>query len=155
MMTTPSPVPSIGPVCTEEATSVETLVRAAGLPSDGLADHRETLLVARDGDRVVGCVALERYPDGALLRSLAVARSHRGRGLGVALTRAALELAREHRVERVYLLTETADEFFPRFGFTAIPRDRVPPGVKNSVEFTAVCPETARAMVVTLDPSVR
>ena len=47
----------------------------------------------------------------------------------------------------VYLLTETAAEFFPRFGFRPIARDTVDPAVRASVEFTSACPDTALVMV--------
>lgn len=141
---------SIRPVRPAEWAAVEALLRASGLPPDGLERHRATTLVARDAARVVGCVALELYDDGALLRSLAVDASVRGRGLGIRLARAALACARDRGVGAVYLLTETADGFFPRFGFRGVSRDEVPPGVGSSVEFTSACPETARVMMAEL-----
>ena len=100
----------------------------------------------RDG-AVVGSAALELYGASALLRSVAVQRDRRGRGLGRRLTGAALDLARRCGAVRVYLLTETADDFFPRFGFSPVARREVPPSVRGSVEFVSACPESARAMV--------
>ena len=47
-------------------------------PLDGLADHLATTLVARRDGAIVGSAALEMYPDGALLRSVAVAPTCRG-----------------------------------------------------------------------------
>ncbi len=120
------------------------------LPHDGLADHVATTLAAYDGERVVGSAALELYREAALLRSVAVARRHRGHGLGQQLTRAALDLARQHGVNDVYLLTETATDFFPRFGFQPITRDAVPPSVQQSIEFTEACPDSALVMVLEL-----
>src|SRR2546426_9100157 len=52
-----------------------------------------------------------------------------------------------HKIKSVYLLTETAGGFFPRFGFRAIPRDAVDPAVQRSVEFTSACPTSALVMV--------
>ena len=46
--------------------------------------------------------------------------THRGTGLGVALTEAALDLARSRRLESVTLLTTTTADYFPRFGFQPI-----------------------------------
>jgi len=119
------------------------LLRGSGLPVDGLSAHRDTLLVARDGERVVGSAALELYRDSALLRSVAVEPSARGSGLGQRLTRSALELARRHGVRDVFLLTTTAENFFPRFGFELVTRDVVPDSVSQSVEFTSACPASA------------
>ena len=77
-------------------------------------------------------------------------RDLRGTGLGSRLTEAALRLSREFGVAEAYLLTETADLFFPRFGFRNIPRSRVPSSVRSSVEFTSACPASARAMALDL-----
>ncbi len=70
----------------------------------------------------------------------------RGQGLGKRLTQAALALARQHAVLQVYLLTETAQQFFPRFGFRPIARTEVSPALHQSIELTTACPVTAQAM---------
>lgn len=98
----------------------------------------------------MGSAALELYGPAALLRSVAVRRDLRGTGLGRRLTEAALGLSRELGIEETYLLTETADRFFPRFGFRLVPRSEVPASVQRSVEFTSACPASARAMVLYL-----
>lgn len=130
--------------------AVRDLLGRTRLPADGLAAHLETVLVARGDGRIVGCAALELYADGALLRSVAVAPERQGEGLGVRLTRAALALARARGAPRVYLLTETAAGFFPRFGFRTIDRAAVAPGVQQSVEYTTVCPVSAQVMMLDL-----
>ncbi len=122
-----------------------------GLPTDGVLNHLGTALVARRDDHVVGCAALEVYSDGALLRSVAVDPAEQGRGIGGALTTAALHLARTLSVAEVYLLTTTAEDFFPTFGFRQIARDQVPPGVQTSVEFQSACPSSATVMRRLLD----
>ena len=66
------------------------------------------------------------------------------------MTETALELSRHLDVEEAYLLTETADLFFPRLGFRPIPRSEVPRSVRSSVEFTSACPAGARALVLDL-----
>ena len=100
----------------------------------------------------MGSAALEVYGGAALLRSVAVEPAHRGCGLGIALTRAALDLAREQGVREVYLLTETAADFFARLGFSRIPRAQAEPAVGRSLEFTTVCPASAVCMVLSLAP---
>src|SRR5579859_388004 len=91
---------------------IRDLLMQSGLPLDGVGDPGMRMLVARDGLAVVGSVGLELYGHAALLRSLAVDAPLRGHGLGVRLTRAALALARDGHVRQVYVLTETADDFF-------------------------------------------
>lgn len=143
---------TITPARTQDLPHVLALLTRSDLPGDGLAEHAATLLVARDGDRVVGSAALELYGHAALLRSVAVDAERRGTGLGQRLTDAALHLARQRGVRAVYLLTETAAEFFPRFGFRTLARDAVDPAVQESVEFTTLCPASATAMVLDLTP---
>ncbi len=129
---------------------VFALLDHSKLPRAGLDRHLDTTLVATDGGRVVGCAALELYGSAALLRSVAVVPELRGRGLGRELTAAALALAGRQRVRSVYLLTETAAGFFPKFGFRPIPRAEVDAAVRNSEEFTTACPASALPMVRTL-----
>jgi amino-acid N-acetyltransferase len=126
---------------------VLALLESSGLPVAGLAQHLESTVVIRDGPRLVGCAAIEPYGTTALLRSVAVEPSHQGRGMGTRLTEAAIALARERGIRTLYLLTETATDFFTRFGFTVIPRDDVAAAVRASVEFTSACPASAIAMV--------
>jgi arsenate reductase len=121
---------------------------ASKLPGAGLAEHATDLLVAREGRELVGTAALEVYETSALLRSVAVDASLRGTGLGQAITREALVLARRRGVQRVFLLTETAPAFFPRFGFVEIDRDRVPESIRRTVEFASACPASARVMML-------
>jgi amino-acid N-acetyltransferase len=66
----------------------------------------------------------------------------------VQLTEAAFDLARKLRVSTLYLLTETAADFFTRCGFVPVERSAVAPAVQQSVEFHSVCPQSAQAMVL-------
>jgi prepilin-type N-terminal cleavage/methylation domain-containing protein len=136
-----------------EVGTVLDLLRRNRLPDAGLAEHAANLLVAVESGRLVGSAALEVYGDAALLRSVAVDQALRGRGLGVALTQAALDLARERGVRAVYLLTETAAEFFGRLGFRRMSRAGAEPAVGASVEFTTACPASATCMALSLEPA--
>jgi amino-acid N-acetyltransferase len=127
------------------------LLTASKLPLQGFADHFGNALVATSAGRVVGVVELEIYGEAALLRSLVVAPSERGAHLGERLTEEALRLARERSAADVYLLTETAERFFPRFGFAVEERTAVPEALKQSEEFRTACPETAVMMHARLD----
>jgi amino-acid N-acetyltransferase len=130
---------------------VRRLLERHHLPLAGVDDHVRTMLVAREGAQVVGTAGMELYADGALLRSLAVDAAQQGRRLGHQLTEAALRLAREHGANTVFLLTTTAEQYFPRFGFEQIRRDEVPASVQASVEFQSACPTSAIVMRKRLD----
>jgi amino-acid N-acetyltransferase len=139
----PTPIESARPA---DAADILALVAQNGLPTDGLNDHLATAIVAREDGRIVGTAALELYSDGALLRSVAVSAAQRGRGLGHLLAEAAIALARDRGAAAIYLLTTTAERFFPRFGFEPITRADVPPRVRTSIEFTSACPSSAIVM---------
>lgn len=152
-----STTPSIWPATPDDLPAIHALVEASGLPLEGLDEHLASTVVARLSpstavestrqDPVAATATLEVYGDAALLRSVAVDERMRGRGLGHVITRAALDLARERGVRNVYLLTETAGDFFPRFGFEKILRADVPEQVVQSVEFTTLCPVSSLVMV--------
>jgi len=137
---------TIDAATTRDLPDVHELLTRHRLPLDGVDDHVQTMLVARENSQIVGSAALEIYADGALLRSVAVDARQQGRHVGHQLTEAALQLAREHGAHAVFLLTTTAERFFPRFGFEQIAREDVPPSVQASVEFTSACPASAIVM---------
>jgi amino-acid N-acetyltransferase len=129
-----------------DAEAVFDLLKRNHLPLDGLQGRLATTLVARQDGQVVGSAALEVYPDGALLRSVAVTPELQGQHLGRSLTVAALQLAHDLHLPAVYLLTTTAERYFPKFGFQRIERSDVPATVQSSVEFTSACPSSAIVM---------
>jgi amino-acid N-acetyltransferase len=61
-----------------------------------------------------------------------------------------LDLAKEHQVTNVYLLTETTSTFFSKLGFLQVPRSDVPENIKRSIEFTTLCPDTDTVMMNSL-----
>jgi amino-acid N-acetyltransferase len=140
----------IGSLAKGEEQVLLAFLKRCGLPEADVLRHAKTALVARLRGGVVGSAVLELYGEEALLRSVAVAESLRGSGLGVRLTGAALDLARRRGIRRVFLLTETAARFFPRFGFRSVERSQVPEAVQQSVEFRSACPQTALAMELKL-----
>ncbi|MGH7607647.1 MAG: arsenic resistance N-acetyltransferase ArsN2, partial [Gemmatimonadales bacterium] len=124
---------------------IVALLEATELPVAGIAAHIGDAVVAREGT-LLGCAAVEVYGKAGLLRSVAVAPNRRGTGLGQRLTAAALERARQRGVRDVYLLTTTAGDFFPRFGFAAITRAELDPALAASAELRGACPDSAVAM---------
>lgn len=129
---------------------IRALLEESALPVAGIADHLETAIIARDGHALAGCGAVEIYGAAGLLRSVAVTPALRGTGLGQRLTAEALSLARSRGVRTVYLLTTTADRFFPRFGFVPIERHELDPALQASEELRGACPASAVAMRLTL-----
>ena len=62
----------ITPFQAQDAAPVGELLVANELPPDGMDALRDTTVVARMNENIVGCAALELYDNAALLRSVAV-----------------------------------------------------------------------------------
>jgi amino-acid N-acetyltransferase len=127
--------------------AVESLLSEVDLPTVGVRDWLDRFVVAEWGGRLVGVAGLEIHGRDGVLRSVAVHPSARGVGLGSRLTESVVESARVAGLRRLYLLTTTADSWFPRHGFRRIPRRAASPEVRASVEFREACPASALAMV--------
>src|SRR5690349_8957745 len=125
---------------------VAALLVAADLPLAGTEDHLSDILLAYKDESLLGSAGLERYGDTALLRSVAVAPAARGQGLAQPLVRLAVDQAQRAGVKQVVLLTTTAADFFPRFGFRTIQRADMPLAAQASVEFQEACPASAAVM---------
>lgn len=138
-----------------DLSAVESLLTASDLPTDGVRDNFSGFVVADDNGAIAGAIGLEKYGSVALLRSAVVAPDHRGTGVGRKLVEQLLERAEEAGVDELYLLTTTAEKYFPRFGFTRTTRATVPEAVKASAEFRGACPETAVVMTRPLGEKAR
>jgi amino-acid N-acetyltransferase len=128
--------------------AVEALLADAGLPLDGAAAAFDLGIVGRvaPGGPVVAAAAIERYGDDGLLRSVVVAPDHRGSGAGQDLVAATEALARQTGIRDLWLLTETAMDWFPRLGYEVVERTTAAAAVGDSIEFTTVCRDTGVPM---------
>ncbi len=140
----------VAPAAAADLDAVIGLLEAESLPIAGVREHFNTFFVASSADRTVGCIGLELYDDTALLRSAVVNKELRGSGLGSTLLAHVLAFARKSGIRRLLLLTNTAEEYFHRRGFRAIPRNALDGPVTRSVEFTEACPASAVCMEMML-----
>ena len=129
----------------------ERLLQAAGLTIEGL-DHSfpDGYAVVENEEAVVGIIGVESYGTDGLVRSLAVHPDWQGQRVGEALLRDRMAWSKAGEFESLYLITEVP-AYFARFGFRIIDRDVTPGGIKGSVEYTKVCPESAPVMTLPLD----
>lgn len=125
---------------------VERLLNDSKLPLSGVPASLENFVVAESDGDLVGVAGLEVCCDDALLRSVAVRPEWRTRGVGRALVTRAISDAEARGIRALYLLTTTAEHYFPSFGFRKIEREDVPPDVQKTEEFTAACPASATVM---------
>jgi protein-tyrosine-phosphatase/N-acetylglutamate synthase-like GNAT family acetyltransferase len=137
----------------EEWRDAQQLLTVSGLPVDDLQDDSwRNFLVANENDRLVGVVAVEPCGTTALLRSLAVEPSLRGKGIGKTLVRAAEGAARARGATRVCLLTITVEKFFASESYRRAPRESAPADIRNHAQFKSLCPASAIFMEKDLEP---
>jgi UDP-N-acetylmuramate: L-alanyl-gamma-D-glutamyl-meso-diaminopimelate ligase len=117
--------------------AVREVLVAAGLTGEPARDEQApAFYVLRNERGLVGAVALEVYGDDAILRSLAVHPESRGTGYGWMLADMAVSQARWRGVRRIYLLTQSAADFFAaKFGFRVVDRTTVSKQVATSETF--------------------
>ncbi len=119
--------------------AVAELLAGCGLPVPDPNGAPVHVRIARDGGRIVGCVGFERHGGAALLRSLAVAPSHRRRGVARALVGDACARLAAAGVREVHLLTLDAADLFARLGFAVIDRAAAPEALQGSRELSLSC----------------
>jgi len=123
-----------------------TLLEMVGLVTDGLTPGMPDLFVANLGGLVVGCAALESDGFSGLLRSVGVLPVNRGAGIGEQLVEVVHVRARDLSLEWTYLMTTTADKYFPRFGYVHAPWDDLPSVVIGSAEYSQ-CSESGATVM--------
>ncbi|MHA1994975.1 MAG: arsenic resistance N-acetyltransferase ArsN2 [Candidatus Hodarchaeales archaeon] len=119
---------------------VLNLLTMVDLPVEGVKEQFQNFFIIRKDKTIVGCIGIEIYGNTALLRSLAVHPSFQGKGLGLQLVHKIEGYLTEKKSDSIYLLTETAENFFLNLGYSSIPRENVDPRIKQTIEFTTLCP---------------
>lgn len=132
----------------EDEPAVTALLRGYELPEIVPSGDVETLVMRAPGTAeappsVVGCVSLQVDGDSGFLFGLAVQPERRGTGLGWVLGDCVLRRARGLGLRRVYLLTNTASDFFgAKLGFSPIDASAVDPLIRDAPNFTAAAGQT-------------
>lgn len=95
-------------------------------PQEAILDAGGEILFALEGDVVIGTVAmLPSGPGRFELAKMVVASTSQGQGVGEALGKAAIEWARSHRVDHLFLVTNSsltgAIRLYQRLGFVHRP----------------------------------
>ena len=125
---------------------IEAILSAEKLPVDDLPDKLDNFFVATENGTPIGVIGLEIYGSFGLLRSLAVLPESRSKGIAGKLIKKLDDLATALGLQELFMLTETAPEYFLRKGFHKIKREEMPEEVKQSPEFSYVCPASAVVM---------
>ncbi len=109
-------------------------------------DDDKILYLLQDGDTAIGTIGLEIFEDCALLRSVSVVKEQQGKGYGKFMNDAIENYVKDAGINCLYLLTTTAKDFFDKQGYCIISREEAPVTIKQTTEFTSLCPSTAVVM---------
>jgi N-acetylglutamate synthase-like GNAT family acetyltransferase len=122
----------------------------ANLPTEDIADGGRRFFRFDDDGRVVGYGGYEPHGRYALLRSVVVLPSARGRGVGRAIVAGLMDEAMRHGAAEAFLLTTSAESFFTHLGFTRVDRATAPAEILATRQAASIC-TTAPLMVRSLD----
>ncbi len=128
-----------------------SLLAAEKLPVEGVREAFGNFVVAEGRGAPVGGVGMEVYGRYALLRSAIVEKTWQGYGIGRALVAEVISRARTRNIDVIYLLTTTAENYFPAFGFEKIDRAEIPAELMESAELRGACPDSAIVMKLGLN----
>jgi len=95
----------------------------------------------------VGFGGLEIHGGDALMRSLVTLPSLRSRGIGAAMVMLLESEAAMRGCRAIWLLTDSASGFFGRLGYAKCDRAVVPETIRETQEFTVLCPASADVLV--------
>ena len=124
------------------------LLESADLPVSDLTDaYMEHFFYVGPVSAPIGLVGVEMCGVDALLRSLVVRPEHRSAGLGQTLVAHAESHARGQGARAIYCLTTTAEAFFRRRGYVDSDRDCAPAAVRETGEFSTICPASSALLV--------
>lgn len=131
----------------EEEKSIKEILAASDLHHQDITlNHLQHFFTLKDDTRVVGVVGLELKNKCALLRSLAVSEPYRHKGWATQLVNKIEAYATLQKVDTLYLLTMTAEDFFTKHGYQKADRQTAPNGLQETAEFKSLCPDSAVCM---------
>jgi amino-acid N-acetyltransferase len=137
------------PADPDDLPAVEALLIAAGLTLNDVGSQfgspRYVVAVSGNG-ALIGVAGVEVHGPYGLFRSAAVGADWRGQGVGETLTADRIAWARAAGLEALFLLTQTAAGYWPRFGFQVTDRAGAPEALRASSEWAGACPASATAM---------
>jgi amino-acid N-acetyltransferase len=126
------------------------LLTQNNLPTSDLDADKKLYALLDEQQQLAGTGGLEFIGNTALLRSVSVKKELQGKGLGKKISNQLEKIVSSKGVNSIYLLTTTAKNFFERESYNIIDRDLVPQEIKNTSEFSSVCPSSAVVMKKTI-----
>lgn len=131
---------------------LEGLLDLCQLPNDDVYSPSLQFFGVKRAGKLIAVVGLEPYESVALLRSLAVLLDYRSLGLARKLVSFIETQAAQQGIQKLYLLTTTASNFFRPLGYQAAERTAAPLDIQQTAQFRGLCPASAVLLVKPLQP---
>ena len=128
---------------------IKALLQSHGLPVNDISKSVRFYILEKN-DRFAAVGGYEKYGKNGLLRSIAVEKDFLKKGFGREIVAKLIDDAKSNGIENLFLLTESAETFFLKFGFKKADRNTAPTEIKESSEFKYVCPQSAVFMHLTI-----
>lgn len=128
---------------TKDLKEVIDLLLESGLPVDDIQQAPILFFGIRNAQKLLAVAALEIYYPHAIVRSVAVEKNQQNKGIGSKLIDYLEEKAISLKIEELYLLTTTADDFFRKKGYSDNQKLACPEKIHQSEEFKNLCPDSA------------
>lgn len=129
-----------------EIKSIKKLLQSNGLPHSDLETAPLHFFGVKENNEIIATGALEIYGKYAVLRSVAIKLHFQNLGYGKQIVKFLEKKAGELGVQKLYLLTTTAESFFRKLKYHPVQRELCPDKIKSSTQFNNICPSTASCL---------
>lgn len=130
----------------EDIKQIKSLLEECNLPVNDINEYIDNFVIAVQNNDIIGVGGYEKYGEIVLIRSIAVAKKYRGHSIGVNIYHLLESKIKYLGIKNIYLLTETAVEYFNKLGFTIKERKNIPDAVTQTKQCKELCPSTAIVM---------
>jgi len=129
----------------DDLSAIQELLIVSGLPTAEVAANVSNFIVADNG-KIIGVIGAHYCGTKVLLRSFAVSFERQKSGVGWTLLQEMQKKFNSKTVAAVYLLTNTAQEYFKRVGFYEISYSEIPALLLSESGLDKACPCTSQCM---------
>ena len=138
----------VRPAGPEDMGAIKTLLAVCLLPTQDVRHGDIAFYVAESERGIIGVAGFESCGnDTGLLRSVAVMPGYRKQHIARRLVQRVVTAAADLKIDRLYLLTENARDYFANLGFSSLDRKAAPEEVRNSSLFSKMCSPSAGLML--------
>lgn len=141
----------------QDVDEIKALLNKAQLHTDGVEQHLSRFVVVEhetddpvDARKIVGTAGIERHGDDGLLRSWVMESETWNAQVGLDLIRVMIALARNEKLQRLFLLTTGSQPFFEFLGFSSVDWGAMPLSIQQAPHVQSYSSEIAIAMALEL-----